>query len=526
MPFSILTFNVNGLRSIRDYYAQSKLVPCAAFADFLNTLGADILCMQEHKTNTAQKLDFELSQPAGYAAFYSFPRVPKKIGYSGVVTFVKSSTGWLPTSWSDTLMPRQSAPHAWMQTSPLLMTHFRESELKDLDSEGRVMVTDHSYFLLLNIYFPNDSGPDRHDFRRRFYYAVQLRCLDLIREHRRSLILAGDLNIAYHPLDHCDYSRAFLSSGMGVLGPIKAGLQDPELSLETWPVFLRDFYENPMRRWLAQWLFTGTSQLSWRDEEEDHLVCVMSMGGDEQWTDCYRVLHPFDSAQERYTCWNTLISARGSNHGTRIDHIITTGPAFRLGAVELVESEVLAGVMGSDHCPVRCRWMVSDALVATHGAGYAQSQMQQGNIPRAYGRMDQFFRKRDQPENAEPAALSAGKARKTAKSTILDYFDRVPRAAPEAAIPEAADEGGEGVRVRGLDAAGSGLAALFSTEKKRPVPRCRGHDEPCVLLRVTKAGRNQGRQFFMCSRPVGVAGDGAARCTHFEWYNKDRRQDR
>jgi len=527
-PLAIVTFNVNGLRAIRDYYLESKLVPCASFSDFLNTLEADIICVQEHKVNTAQKLDFKLSHPTGYTAFYSFPRVPKKIGYSGVATFVKVTTGWLPTSWSDTLIPTASALKSWMQTSPLLAAHFRESELKDLDNEGRIMITDHFYFLLLNIYFPNDSGPDRHDFRRRFYYAVQLRCLDLIREHGKSLIIAGDVNITYHPLDHCEFSHLFLNSSL--VGAIKDGLSDPEV---VWPSFLSAFYENPMRRWLAQWLFTGTSQLSWRDEAVEHLICVMASNPEELWVDCFRVINPFESVHEHYTCWNTVVAARGSNHGTRIDYIFTSGPLFdaNAGSVRLIESVVMALIMGSDHCPVRCNWLFSEHFVSVNEDAYTLCQLNQGNIPHAFGRVDQLFTKRDKSRAAEPESALVGNKSKVAKNTILDYFGKAPKAekciepvlnAPAARMCEQEILLTEQVP----NEARTSLAALFSSEKKRPAPLCRGHSEACILHRVNKTGPNQGRQFYLCSRPVGVSGDPSARCNHFEWYYKDRKQDK
>jgi DNA topoisomerase-3 len=32
-------------------------------------------------------------------------------------------------------------------------------------------------------------------------------------------------------------------------------------------------------------------------------------------------------------------------------------------------------------------------------------------------------------------------------------------------------------------------------------PRCKGHNLPCVLRTVTKEGKNQGRQFYVCPKP-------------------------
>lgn len=50
-----------------------------------------------------------------------------------------------------------------------------------------------------------------------------------------------------------------------------------------------------------------------------------------------------------------------------------------------------------------------------------------------------------------------------------------------------------------------------------PAPLCKGHDEPCVLRTVKKAGPNKGRQFWTCNRPEGHKTNREARCQYFVW---------
>lgn len=50
-----------------------------------------------------------------------------------------------------------------------------------------------------------------------------------------------------------------------------------------------------------------------------------------------------------------------------------------------------------------------------------------------------------------------------------------------------------------------------------PAPLCKGHDEPCVLRTVKKAGPNKGRQFWTCNRPEGHKTNREARCHYFVW---------
>lgn len=59
---------------------------------------------------------------------------------------------------------------------------------------------------------------------------------------------------------------------------------------------------------------------------------------------------------------------------------------------------------------------------------------------------------------------------------------------------------------------------LFS---KRPVPKCVGHQEPCVKLTTKKNGINCGRAFWICPRPLGPSGAKEKgtqwRCSTFIW---------
>jgi AP endonuclease-2 len=68
------------------------------------------------------------------------------------------------------------------------------------------------------------------------------------------------------------------------------------------------------------------------------------------------------------------------------------------------------------------------------------------------------------------------------------------------------------------EASKEGWTRLFS---QKPPPRCEGHAEPCIILTTKKPGVNCGRQFWMCSRPIGPSGqkeNGTQwRCSTFIW---------
>jgi len=56
---------------------------------------------------------------------------------------------------------------------------------------------------------------------------------------------------------------------------------------------------------------------------------------------------------------------------------------------------------------------------------------------------------------------------------------------------------------------------------KPAAPRCDGHEEPCITLLTKKPGRNVGRSFWMCPRPLGPSGakekNTQWRCQTFIW---------
>lgn len=500
MKLQLITFNVNGLRSIKEYYAQSKLNNCPSFPEFLDSFEADIICFQEHKTNTSGKLGHDLSYPKGYSAFYAFPRIPRKIGYSGVVTFVKQDSPWLPIACYDGFSGVNDKIKVALHDSPLLKSNFSEPELLELDSEGRCIITDHFHFLLLNIYFPNDSGAERTDFREKFYRAVQLKCLDLVREHGKSLIILGDVNVAYHPFDHCQYATINKQLKNEDIEEfiINENNQEDEL--------LKEFYSNPMRKWLADWLYNNQSE-------------------SEGWRDCFRALHPFSKAEERekYTCWNTQISGRGTNYGTRIDVIFVSGPLFMSFDAVLEECDIMPKVMGSDHCPVMARFRFPDEFKTVHLQVLKDCKLVRGNIPQLYGKLDSFFSVKKREEKIELLMEEEQEVKlvvfEQKKTKISDYFQSstvrkdqidftedtsltIPPPSPQASFPS-----------------NTTLANLFN--RAQNIPKCH-HHEPCKLSKVKKAGLNRGRSFYCCARPGGAVNDPEARCEFFEWLNKSK----
>ena len=427
-----------------------------SFKGPLNTLldQTDILCIQETKVNN----HFDTVDFPNFHSFYSLPRLRKRVAYSGVATFV-----------------RHDSPYQITKT----ISDVEFLQDKTLDREGRVLVSFHANFLIVvNVYFVNKS-PERYEFRRSFFARVIERVGMLAKDNSTSLIvLCGDFNITSAPIDHCDYS----STAGG------EGTDDKSLA--------KLFYlEDPVRRELNSFFLHG-----------DLL-------------DTFREIYP--TLREAYTCWNTKVSARDGNYGTRIDliTIVKNEAAF-----ELKSAEILAHVMGSDHCPLRSVFEIADQK--DKGAQDTEESEQATKKRKLQTSLKDFLmtnnsqqQQHQGPSSSLDTSVDANSLdlpdtapRKKAKTTrITTFFETIPSHSIDKDQP--LEDQREDVKPPN-EITTTNWNDIFG--KKSDVPLCHGHREPCKLLQVGKKGPNQGRYFYMCSRPVGNDPK-VNQCNHFQW---------
>jgi len=156
----IISWNVNGLRAIvkKDF-----------FQDY-NTMGPDILCLQETKAQNEQVEEVLSSMKIGGLNLYA--NEAEKKGYSGTAIISKSK----PLSVSNGI------------------------GIKDHDMEGRVLCLEYPAFFLVNVYVPN-SGSDlrRLDYRQQWDLAFYsyLKTLEKV----KPVIACGDFNVAHRDID-------------------------------------------------------------------------------------------------------------------------------------------------------------------------------------------------------------------------------------------------------------------------------------------------------------------------------------
>lgn len=251
---SVISWNVNGIR------ANFKK---GGWAWLIGT-GADIIAVQETKAHPDQ-LPEEVRNPKGYFAFFDHSKVKK--GYSGVAFFTKHKPDTVEYGVG----------------------------VEELDQEGRFLALfyEKAKIVFINTYFPNGGGgPERLDFKLRFYDAFLAYCLKL-RKKGYGIIFMGDVNTAHTEID----------------------LARPKDNAE------RTGFLPIERAWIDQVI-------------------------EKNFVDIYRHLHPQE--KDKYTYWDMKTFARDRNVGWRIDYFFVSDNLKDKIRMALIKDEIL----GSDHCPI------------------------------------------------------------------------------------------------------------------------------------------------------------------------------
>jgi AP endonuclease 2 len=556
----IVSWNVNGLRTLKP-----------SLKAIFESLQADILCVQETRI-TQSDVDLErLALVPGYDSFFSFCSV--RNGYSGVATFSRNGvrsgnvSGTLNLTPRDAgeglanavggaaidVIPNMSVTQDFPTTccddenlSPCIPLVVSADELELIRSEGRVVITDHEEFVLINVYLPAVSVDGRAKFKLAVCRALELK-VRALREAGRHVVIVGDFNIAPSP---CDVAEA---------------VDD-----------ISSFNGRPSRQWLRN-------------------VLLGEMG----LKDSFRELHPsFTSA---YTCWSEATRARENNFGARIDLILVDEELFH---AEVIAANILCDVAGSDHCPISVelragafgrhmavstpppfcsrflprftakQLSIRDMLdrgsiagpdslddtscskrkgssIAAPTKNSAQSDGQLSGIdgsernPHAEAKLRLRNRQADSKPGKRARMLSGSSAiHFTGRQVhIRRYFTPVSKGAGRATdtdtSPSRLSQTSEDTEKPAASVQASGAVSLppdksndrLSNENCKgtadawkqllsgppAAPLCR-HREPCKLKSVKKSGENKGRTFYGCHRPAGDwPKDKSANCNFFQW---------
>lgn len=151
----LISWNVNGLRACMN----------KGFKDFMDSVDADIFCVQETKMQREQAT-FVFD---GYEEYWNSA---KKKGYSGTAVFSK--------------------------TKPLSVSY--GLGIEEHDKEGRVITAEFQDFYLVNVYTPNaQRGLERLDYRMVWEDVFRRYVKEL--DEKKPVIICGDLNVAHNEID-------------------------------------------------------------------------------------------------------------------------------------------------------------------------------------------------------------------------------------------------------------------------------------------------------------------------------------
>lgn len=135
------------------------------FADYFNSVDADIFCLQETKLQQGQ-IDFA---PEGYNCYWNYA---EKKGYSGTAVFTKRP--------------------------PLNVTY--GMGIEQHDKEGRMITLEFEDFYFITVYVPNSQRElARLDYRMQWEddFLEYIKALD----SQKPVIYCGDLNVAHREID-------------------------------------------------------------------------------------------------------------------------------------------------------------------------------------------------------------------------------------------------------------------------------------------------------------------------------------
>lgn len=426
----IVSWNINGLKS--------KLVSKMCIEALLDEFNADIICLQETLIKR-EKIDYSMINLTKYYAFYSFPTHEKD--KSGLATFCKK----------DTAIPIE------------VSLGFSIEEYKGLDMEGRVLITDHQDFILINVHFPTSCSRDRVSYKMWFMYVIQEH-IEYWNIQGRKVIMCGDLGFGFKEIDHWS----------SVLSTLNAKLNS--------------FGEHRGRKWMHYLLSEG--------------------GG--RFYDAFRLIYPKTTA---FTYWKTP-EMRANNRGARVDYFIINK---KVADQQLQNIKILSTFFISDHAPVMLELLLEQlsnipeyppAQCAIFYPEFGSEQSNLGQffeVPNSNTRLVQKNRIRVEEEDSQSMAVAA--------EGPLCYHNE------GCVVLEVKKEGRNKGRPfyscrrpPGNKSDPDSRCGFFMWgDDKTKAPRCQ-HREYAGLKPVRKEGKNQGRWFYACKR-----NSDNSRCDFFQW---------
>jgi len=163
---------------------------------------------------------------------------------------------------------------------------------EDAEPEGRIITLEFEAFFLVTVYTPN-AKRDLSRLAERLVWEDRFRGYLQELDARKPVVVCGDLNVAHQEID------------------------------------IKNARSN-----------RGNSGFT--DEEREKMTRLLGAG----FIDTFRYLYP--ERADAYTWWSNMPKVRERNVGWRIDYFLASERLAR----QIVDSQIDAAILGSDHCPV------------------------------------------------------------------------------------------------------------------------------------------------------------------------------
>ena len=167
----IITLNCNGIRA-----AARK-----GFFNWLATVDADIVCLQETKAQIDQLTD-PIFHPDNFHSYYFDS---DKKGYAGTALYCRAK--------------------------PLKITKGLGFEIAD--SEGRYLQVDFNGLSVASLYLPSGSAGEERQARKLAFMGQYMQHMEMLRKDDREYIICGDWNICHKEIDLKNWKANKKNSG-------------------------------------------------------------------------------------------------------------------------------------------------------------------------------------------------------------------------------------------------------------------------------------------------------------------------
>ncbi|AGO13168.1 AaceriAFR016Wp [[Ashbya] aceris (nom. inval.)] len=515
----LVTFNVNGLRTLFGHYPFSRM--SNSLAQVFQHFKSDIITFQELKIDK-----LTIARWGMVDGYYSFITIPdKKKGYSGVGCWIRipgrsdplrSALQVLKAEEGITGKLKIKKDGAWIAycEDPSVgiggydgLPYGSDVDAQKLDSEGRCLLVELACKLvIICVYCPANSmnTEEGEVFRLRFLKTLFKRVRNIENMGKR-VVLMGDLNVCRDLIDHAGcIARNNIKIKPGCAGSVLERIYQAEA---------REFIYEPLRigrRLLNEMLI-------------DSIIPDFAEKG--------VLIDSTRYAQGRkrlkmYTVWDTYRNARPANYGSRVDYILVSKALKKA----IKKADIWAKVMGSDHCPVftDIQPQEEDIIAIEEGTAKIPRFEVRFNYDLNHNILDVFRKKSIIKCKSVAKPSNGGRVQKNATRSSESPIEKKVHdlLAPQildAALSEksSGQDKQQNIPCYPPELNKAPESRLSAVEKPyftpANAPLCK-HGDPSVL-KTSKTSTNFGKQFWTCKRPRGAPEDINASCGFFQWKN-------